>query len=145
MIMKKITSLLLIILCLALSNIVTAQNLFAVYVGKSNSGKITQERTDVQEMDFSNKGMNALPSGLFAMTSLKQLDLSNNKLTELPCEIKNLKTLTVLKLNGNKIYELPAEISRLKFLKEIYLSREIWQYRLDEIKKQTSARIILVD
>lgn len=126
-------------------NIAYTQNLFAAYVIKTQSGNILNINADAGEIDFSNKGINKLPQELFTVTTLKQLDLSNNNLTELPSEIKNLKYLQVLKLNGNKIYELPAGISRLKFLKEIYLSREIWQYRLDEIRKLTSARIILID
>lgn len=97
-----------------------------------------------QEMDYSGKGIAEFPSEVLNMTDVKQLDLSNNKITNIPAAIQNLKYLTVLKLNGNKIYELPAVVSKLKFLKEIYLDREIWQYRLNEVKKITAARIILV-
>lgn len=143
--MKKIILSLLLAFFFTVSNFVQAQNLFAAYIVKSNYGKILQESTDAQEMNYSGKGIYTLPAELFSMSSLKQLDLSNNKLTGLPSSIKNLKKLQILKLNGNKIYELPSEISRLKFLKEIYLSREIWQYRLDEVRKLTSARITLVD
>ncbi len=143
--MKKIILSLLLAFFFTFSNLAQAQNLFAAYIVKSNYVKILTETTDAQEMDFSNKAINTLPAELFSMSSLKQLDLSNNKLSGLPFEIKNLKNLQVLKLNGNKIYELPSEISRLKFLKEIYLSRDVWQYRLDEVRKLTSARIILID
>jgi len=97
------------------------------------------------EVDYSGKEINKFPAEVLAMTDLKQLDLSNNNLTELPKEIKSLKYLSVLNVSGNKIYELPSEISRLKFLKEIYLDRVIWQYRLNEVKRLTSARVIFVD
>ncbi|MBS1492549.1 MAG: leucine-rich repeat domain-containing protein [Bacteroidetes bacterium] len=97
-----------------------------------------------QDLDFSGKGMKEFPKEVLGMTDVKTLDLSDNKLTNIPSEIQNLKYLTVLKLNGNKIYELPSVVSKLKFLKEIYLDREIWQYRLNEVKKITAARIILV-
>ena len=135
--MKKIIMLNLLI-CLLMINISSAQT-----VGKNETqGK---EDTSQHDMDYSGRGIKEIPKEVFIMTELKQLDLSNNKLSVLPSEIKNLKTLTVLKLNGNEIYELPAAIQKLKFLKEIYLDRNIWQYRTQEVKNLTSARIILVD
>ena len=104
----------------------------------------TKNEINQLEINYSGKGLNKFPEEVFTMANLKQLDLSNNNLTQLPKEIKNLKNLSVLNLSGNGVYELPIEISRLKFLKEIYLDREIWQYRLSEVKKLTSAKIYLV-
>jgi Leucine-rich repeat (LRR) protein len=129
--MKKITLLLLIIFSLPSLN-------FAASFNRVQTG-ITQ-----QDMDYSGKGISEFPKEILNMTDLKQLDLSNNKITNVPADIQNLKYLMVLKLNGNKIYELPSVVSKLKFLKEIYLDREIWQYRINEVKKITSARVILV-
>jgi Leucine-rich repeat (LRR) protein len=105
----------------------------------------TQNLSSVTELDLGYRDINAFPSEIFEMSNLQSLDLSNNYLTEVPKEIKNLQDLKVLKLNGNNIYELPSEISRLKFLKEIYLDYFIWQYRLDELKSLTDARIILIE
>ena len=111
-----------------------------------NETEVSYTKDDINqvEMNYSGKSINKFPAEVFLMINLKQLDLSNNNLTELPKEIKNLKYLSVLNLSGNKIYDLPSEISRLKFLKEIYLDREIWQYRLSEVKKITSAKIYLI-
>lgn len=105
----------------------------------------TQNLGSVTELDLGYRDINTFPSEIFEMKNLQSLDLSNNYLTAVPKEIKNLQDLKVLKLNGNNIYELPSEISRLKFLKEIYLDYFIWQYRIDELKALTDARIILIE
>lgn len=143
--MKKINFLKLILPCLFLINLASAQTL----VKNESQPKVKSDESknvsSEEVMDYHGKGIISFPFEILEMTALKQLDLSNNKLTEVPAEIKNLKSLRILNLNGNKIYGLPSDISRLKFLKEIYLDREIWQYRLSEVKKLTSARIILVD
>ena len=107
------------------------------------AGAITID-SKAEEFIFSGKGVTNIPAEVFSMKNLKELDLSCNCISEIPSSIKNLSSLTKLNLSGNKIYELPAEISRLKFLKEIYLDRDIWRYRLEEVKKLTHARIILV-
>ncbi len=99
----------------------------------------------IKEIDLHNKDIKIFPMEIFEMKNLQILDISNNSLDELPQEIKNLENLQILKLNGNNLYQLPAEVESLKFLKEIYLDRFIWSYRLDEVRKITNARIILVD
>jgi len=107
------------------------------------SGKEFTAQAD--EMDLHGRNLSAFPTDLLEMISLKVLDLSDNNITELPFEIKKLQYLSVLKLNGNKISELPKEISRLKMLKEIYLDRHQWCFKVNELKKLTNAKIILVD
>lgn len=94
--------------------------------------------------DYSNKELKDFPEEILQFKNLSELDLSGNALTSLPKAIKKLRHLKILRINGNKIYSLPAELKRLKFLKEIYIEREIWQYRLEEVKKLTSAKIFLV-
>lgn len=143
--MKKITTLILILPCLILINLASAQTIVKNESQTKVKTDITKDVLSEEVMDYHGKGITLFPAEILEMTDLKQLDLSNNKLTEIPAELKNLKSLMVLNLSGNKIYEMPEELSRLKFLKEIYLDREIWQYRLSEIKKITGARIILVD
>ncbi|MBN8570897.1 MAG: leucine-rich repeat domain-containing protein [Ignavibacteria bacterium] len=137
--MKNFKAYTLTLVLLILINIASGQTI------AKNDTEVSYTKDDVKlvEMNYSGKGISKFPAEVFLMINLKQLDLSNNNLTELPKEIKNLKYLSVLNLSGNKIYDLPSEISRLKFLKEIYLDREIWQFRLSEVKKLTSAKIYL--
>jgi hypothetical protein len=108
--------------------------------------KITQNSPAAETTfaDYSNKELKDFPVEILRFKNLTELDLSGNELTTLPKSIKKLSRLKILRINGNKIYSLPDELHRLKFLKEIYLDREIWQYRLEEIKKLTSAKIFLV-
>lgn len=94
--------------------------------------------------DYRNKDLKKFPEEILKFTNLSELDLSGNNISELPKSIKKLNCLRILRLNGNKIYSLPFELKKLKFLKEIYLERDIWQYRLEEVKKLTSAKIFLV-
>ena len=143
--MKKITALKLILPCLIIINLAYAQTIVKNESQTKVKSDITKDVLREEVMDYHGKGIELFPAEILEMTDLKQLDLSNNKITEVPTEIENLKSLMVLNLSGNKIYEMPDELSKLKFLKEIYLDREIWQYRLNEVKKLTSARIILVD
>ncbi|MBP9095237.1 MAG: leucine-rich repeat domain-containing protein [Ignavibacteria bacterium] len=142
--MKNFKNYILTAALLILINIASGQTIAKNDNQVKSELSVTKVEINQLEINYSGKGLNKFPEEVFAMTTLKQLDLSNNNLTELPKELKNLKHLSVLNLNGNKIYELPSDISRLKFLKEIYLDREIWQYRLSEVKKLTSAKIYLV-
>lgn len=141
--MKKFITLILFLPLLI--NLASAQTLAKKESQTKMISDITKDVLSEEIMDYNGKGITLFPAEILRMVDLKQLDLSNNRISEVPAEIKNLKSLMILNLSGNKFYELPEELSRLKFLKEIYLDREIWQYRLSEIKKITSARIILVD
>lgn len=134
--MKKITLLLSVTFILMIAQHLSAKSII------SEAGFLSSLTQN--DLDFSDKGIREFPKEILNMTEVEQLDLSNNKITTIPEDIQKLQHLRILKLGGNHIYELPAVISKLKFLKEIYLDRDVWQYRLTEIKKITSARIVLV-
>jgi hypothetical protein len=142
--MKNIVFLKLILPCLFLINLASGQTIVKNESQTNLKSDVIKNVLSEEVIDYHRKGIVSFPSEILEMSELKQVDLSNNRLTEVPAEIKNLKSLRILNLSGNKIYELPSDISRLKFLKEIYLDREIWQYRLNEVKKITSAKIYLV-
>lgn len=97
----------------------------------------------VTEIDLSNSNLASVPATIFELTSLETLDLRNNPLQFLPRDIRKLQSLRVLNLSGTNIEELPEEISQLRHLQEIHLNYEQWQYRLDDVKRITRARIFL--
>jgi len=94
-------------------------------------------------LDLSNYGLNEIPSDVFNLINLETLILKNNNITEIPADIRKLYCLKMLDLTNTNIQELPDEISQLNQLKEIHLSYEIWQYRVDKVRKITRAAIIL--
>jgi len=140
--MKKLLLLSLFVISITiLSGLSSAQGNDSDMKSSGNIYNITQ----AEEMDLHGKNLSVFPAEVLEMKNLRILDLSNNQISTIPVEIKNLKNLSVLKLNGNKICSLPEGISRLKMLKEIYLDHYYWCFRIDEIRKITDAKIILVD
>jgi len=84
-----------------------------------------------------------VPEDLFRLTALEELTITGNEFTVLPVNIKKLISIRVLNISGTYVEVLPEELSRLLQLQEIHLNYERWQYRLDEIKRITKARIVL--
>ncbi len=84
-----------------------------------------------------------IPADLFKLNSLEELTITGNEVTVIPVDIKKLILLRVLDLSGTRVDVLPVELSQLRHLQEIHLNYEVWQYRLDEVKKVTRAKIVL--
>jgi len=98
----------------------------------------------VTNLDLSSRNLTEIPEYIFFCTELESLTLKdNNNISSLPVEIKNFCNLRILDLTNTNIKEIPKEISQLKLLQELHLNYMQWQYRLDELRKITKARIIL--
>jgi Leucine-rich repeat (LRR) protein len=93
--------------------------------------------------NLENSKLNEVPEYIFNCTNLESLILKNNNISKLPIEIRKLYNLRVLDLSNTDIQVIPEEISQLKLLKELHLTYEIWQYRIDELRKITNAKIVL--
>jgi Leucine-rich repeat (LRR) protein len=74
-------------------------------------------------LDLSERGLTAIPSDVFAKTTLERLDLSNNQLIGAPqSQIQKLIKLKELNLSGNNLTGLPAELGQLKQLETLNVS-----------------------
>lgn len=129
-------------ICIFFCNSSYSQIEFAEEINKTNSFGTGYENT-VTEIDLSNSNLASVPATIFEMTFLETLDLHDNPLQKLSLDIRKLQSLRVLNLAGTCIEELPEEISQLRHLQEIHLNYEQWQYRQDEVKRITRARIFL--
>lgn len=79
--------------------------------------------TQGTELDWSGRGLTALPSEIFSRTELVKLNLSHNQLTGAPpSQIGQLMNLTSLDLSQNALTGLPAELGQLKKLEVLDVS-----------------------
>ncbi len=84
-----------------------------------------------------------VPAELFNLSKLEELTLSGDTEFQIPYDVRKLTSLKILDLSSTYIEELPSELSQLRSMQEIHLNYERWQYRLDEVKMITRAKIIL--
>ena len=98
---------------------------------------------NVTNLEINGNKSTEIPSSLFEQTKLEKLTLRYFDAATISADIRFLYKLTYLDLASSNIDYLPDEISKLNNLKEIHLSYNKWQYRLDEVRKITRANIIL--
>ncbi len=82
-------------------------------------------------------------NSLFKNKSLETLIINDETISSINPEIKSLYLLKVLDLAHTQIDALPEEISQLRSLEEIHLNYELWQYKLDDVKRITRAKIVI--
>ena len=80
---------------------------------------------------------------IFMNKTIETLIIKDENVNSVSPDVKNLYLLKVLDLAGTKIDVLPEEISQLRCLEEIHLNSEMWQYRLDDVKRLTRAKIVI--
>jgi len=95
-------------------------------------------------LDFSGKGLTALPPEIGKFSILAWLILKNNQLQTLPAEIGQLTNLIWLDLSKNQLQTLPPEISQLTNLKWLDLSNNQLQARPPEISQLTNLEQLLI-
>jgi len=61
------------------------------------------DRGRVTAVDLSNRGLNAFPAALLALTALESLDMSGNAVTAIPSGIDTMTALSLLDLSNNRL------------------------------------------
>ncbi len=110
---------------------------------QERSGLIEAGLNNTVVLDIDIKSGGLIPEEIFTYINLEELKISGNENTILPENIKKLTSLQILDLSSVQVNELPGELSQLRHLREIHLNYELWQYRLDEVRRITRAQIIL--
>lgn len=82
-------------------------------------------------------------SKIFSNSEIESLIICDNNVYTLNPDIKKMFNLRVLDLSKTNLDNLPQELSQLRQLQEIHLYYEIWQYKLDEVKRITRAKIVI--
>lgn len=112
------------------------------YETTNSNFRTTEGANYSKTLDLSNEDLTGIPVSIYDMRSLECLNLDNDRIIWIPADIRNLKNLRILTI-GKNVFELPDELRQLLLLVELHLPYEQWQYRLDEVRKITKAKIIL--
>lgn len=90
-----------------------------------------------------NQSFPVLPDGICNLTKLKHLYLPEARISALPEDIGNLQKLETLCIWGTKVDRLPLSCQKLKNIKDLYLTRSIFERFIPpEIIHQSPVEVI---
>jgi hypothetical protein len=87
----------------------------------SDPGETVEHPGEIRVLNFSKKGLTALPDQVFDCVHLGALLLDNNRLGALPDSLSDLPLLATLSLRATQLRALPAVMGKLPALAELSL------------------------